>query len=157
MRRLAMFCCALVLANCRTSKDQRSDDTMTDHAEEHEAAPVPVALSEFAGRWTARLMSEDGDSTYGTYEMVATSDSTGWEVRFPNRKPVPVRILAVEADSVITEVGPYESLLRKGVQVMSSSVQWLEGDTMVSRITAHYQTTEPDSVASLRSEATRAR
>jgi hypothetical protein len=157
MRRLALCCCAVALVSCRTSKDQVPEDAVADDTEEHTMEAAPIALSEFAGRWSVRLMSEDGDSTLGTYEMVATSDTAGWEVRFPNRPPVPVRVLGVEADSVITEVGPYESLLRKGVPVTSQGVQWLENDTMVSRITAHYQTKDPDSVLSLRSEATRAR
>jgi hypothetical protein len=157
MRIFALCSCAVLLASCRPSQDRRPENPMADELEEHSTAPPPIALSEFAGTWTARLMSEDGDSTYGTYELVATGDTNGWELRFPNRAPLPMRVLAVEGDSVITEVGPYESLLRKGVQVTSNSVQWLENDTMVSAITAHYHTRAPDSVLSLRSEATRAR
>ncbi len=155
MRRLTLCCCAVVLASCSKSKDQPPEDAMAD-ATAAPPTPAPIALTDVAGKWTVRLMPETGDSTLSSYEMVATGDSAGWELHFPKRPSVPVRIVAVDGDSIVTEAGPFESVLRKGVQVTSRSVNRLQDGKLVSVITAHYKTKGSDSVLTLRSEATRA-
>jgi hypothetical protein len=155
MRRLALCCCALLLASCSKSKDQPAEDAMAD-AGAAPPATTSIALTDVAGTWNVRLMPEAGDSTLRTYEMVATADTAGWEIHFPDRPPVPVRVLAVDGDSVVTEAGPFESIVRKGLQVTSRSVNRLQDGKLVSVITAHYQTKGPDSVRTFRSEATRA-
>ena len=101
-------------------------------------------------------MAESGDSTLVTYEMVASSDSSGWSLNFPKRKPVPVRIVAVEGDSIVTEAGPFESVLRKGIKVTTHSVNRLQDGKLVGTTTAHYATKDADSVRNLRFEGTRA-
>jgi hypothetical protein len=67
-----------------------------------------------------------------------------------------VRILAVGGDSIVMESGPYESVLRKGVQVTTRSVQRLVDGKVVGTTTAHYATSGADSVLQLRTEGTRA-
>jgi hypothetical protein len=120
------------------------------------AAPAPIALADVAGKWSVRLMPESGDSTLLSYDMVATGDTSGWAFNFPKRKPVPLRVVAVDGDSIATEAGPFESNLRKGVQVtMSRTVSRLQDGKLVGTTTAHYATTGPDSVAHFRFEATR--
>ena len=42
-------------------------------------------------------------------------------------------------DSIITDAGPYESVLRKGVQVNTRVVSRLRGDKLVGTTTAHYR------------------
>ncbi|MGH7526834.1 MAG: hypothetical protein ACREMX_09020 [Gemmatimonadales bacterium] len=155
MRRLALCCCAVVLAGCSKSKDQPPEDAMAGVTAAPPAAAA-IALADVAGKWTVRLMPETGDTTLSTYEMVATGDTTGWAIHFPKRSPVPVRVVAMDGDSIVTEAGPFESVLRKGVQVTSRSVNRLQDGKLVSVITAHYKTKGPDSVLTLRSEATRA-
>jgi hypothetical protein len=121
------------------------------------AAPAPIALADVAGKWTVRLMPESGDSTLLSYDMVATADTSGWAFNFPKRKPVPLRVVAVDGDSIATEAGPFESNLRKGVQVtMSRTVSRLQDGKLVGATTAHYATTGPDTVAHFRFEGTRA-
>ncbi len=89
--------------------------------------------------------------------MVATADSSGWSIKFPKRdKPVPVRIIAVEGDSIVSESGPFESVLRKGVQVNTRVVSRLQDGKLVGTTVARYKVTGPDTVARLRWEATRA-
>jgi hypothetical protein len=157
VRRFAMCCCAVVLAGCGQSKDQPATDEMADTAAAAPAAPAQIALADLAGKWTVRLMPESGDSALLTYDMVATADTSGWAFNFPKRKPVPLRVVAVDGDSVVTEGGPFESNLRKGVQVtMSRTVSRLQDGKLVGTTTAHYATTGPDSVAHFRFEATRA-
>jgi hypothetical protein len=155
VRRFAMCCCAVVLVGCSQSKDQPATDEMADAAAAP-AAPAPIALGDVAGKWSVHLMPESGDSTLLSYEMVATGDTAGWAFNFPKRKPVPVRVIAVAGDSIVTEAGPFESNLRKGVQVTSRTVNRLQDGKLVGATTARYATSGPDTVAHFRFEATRA-
>jgi hypothetical protein len=88
--------------------------------------------------------------------MIATADNSGWSFNFPKRAPVPIRVLAVAGDSIVTEAGPYESVLRKGVQVTTYSTLRLQDGKLVGSTVARYATSGPDSVLHLRSEGTRA-
>ena len=156
MRRFAMCCCAVAVVGCSQSKDQPATDEMADTTA-MAAAPAPIALADVAGKWSVRLMPESGDSTVLSYEMVATADTSGWAFNFPKRKPVPLRVVAVDGDSIVTEAGPFESNLRKDVQVtMSRTVSRLQDGKLVGATTAHYKTTGPDTVAQFRFEGTRA-
>jgi hypothetical protein len=118
------------------------------------AAPAAISLADVAGKWTMRTMPENSDSTLVTYELVAKSDNSGWTFNFPKRKPVPVKV-STSGDSLITEAGPYESLLRKGIQVTTNSVLRLKDGKLVGTTVAHYKTTKPDSVRALRVEGTK--
>jgi hypothetical protein len=155
VRRFAMWCCAVVLVGCDKPKDQPPADEMPD-ATAAPAAPAPIALADVAGKWSVRLMPESGDSTLLSYDMVATGDTSGWAFNFPKRKPVPVRVVSVDGDSIVTEAGPFESNLRKGVQVTSRTVNRLQDGKLVGATTARYATSGPDTVAHFRFEATRA-
>jgi hypothetical protein len=117
--------------------------------------PAGITLADVAGTWTVNAVSEAGD-TVPQFELVATADPSGWVLHYPDRDPVPVRIIEVAGDSIVTEAGPYNSLLRPGTQVWTHGVWRLEGDRLMGTTTAHFQTTDPDSVITVRSEATRA-
>ncbi len=155
MHRLALCCCVAVLLACSQSKDQPPKDAMED-ATAAPATPAPIALADFAGKWNVRVTPEGGDSAVLNFEMVATGDTAGWTFNFPKRSPVPIRVVAVDGDSVVTEAGPYESVLRKGVQVTTRTVNRLQDGNLVGTTTARYKTSGPDSVLSLRFEGTRA-
>jgi len=130
-------------------------DTTAAAAPEAPAGPAPIALADVAGKWAMRTMNASGDSTLLTYELVATADPSGWTFNFPKRPPVPVRVAAA-GDSIVIDAGPYESLLRKGVQVTTNGVARLQDGKLMGATTAHYKTTGPDSVLPLRFEGTRA-
>ena len=147
MHRVAFCCCLAVLAGCVKSKEQPARDT---------AAPAPISLADVAGNWAMRTMTESGDSTLVSYVMVASADPSGWTFNFPQRTPVPVRVVAVAGDSIITEAGPYESVLRKGVQVTTHSVTRLQDGRLVGTTVARYATSSSDSVLHLRFQGTRA-
>jgi hypothetical protein len=157
-----MCYCAIVLVGCTKAKEQPAMDASsaapadTSPAPAAPAAPAPIALADVAGKWTMRVMPETGDSTILTYEMIAGKDSTGWKLHFPKRPPLPMRVTAVAGDSIVVEAGPYESALRKGVQVKTNGVLRLKDGKLVGETTAHYKTTRPDSVVHLRAEGTRA-
>ena len=155
MRRLMLGCCAIALVGCNKPKEEPPMES-TAAAPETPAAPAPIALADIAGKWSVRSMSESGDSTLVTYELVAAGDTSGWSLNFPKRKPVPMRVVAVAGDSVVTVAGPFESALRKGIKVTTNSVLRLQDGKLVGTTIAHYATSGADSVRNLRMEGTRA-
>jgi hypothetical protein len=114
-----------------------------------------LSLSDLAGTWKVRSTDERGGTPVET-EMLATADTSGWTLLGPNRKPIPVRVVAIGGDSLVTEAGPYESFVRKGVQVRTRTVYRLEDDKLVGTTEATYKIGSRDSVAQRRTEATRA-
>jgi hypothetical protein len=157
MRRLTLFCCctALALVGCATSEDAATTDTATG-AVAATAAPAAITLADVAGRWTVRAVPETGDTTAVVSQLNASADTTGWTMTLPNRPPVATRVVLVSGDSIVTENGPYESVLRRGVQVTTRSVMRLRDGKLIGTTVARYTTTGPDSVLRLRTEATRA-
>ena len=154
MRRLAFFCCAAILAGCGKPKVQPATDTTAV------AAPAPesraaISLADIAGKWRLRSTDEAGGNVVES-DLTATADSLGWTVTRPNGKLVPVRIVAVGGDSIMTEAGPYESALRKGVPVRARMVLRLQEGKLVGTTEARYALKGGDSVAHRPTEATRA-
>jgi hypothetical protein len=158
--RIIGFCCtALVLAGCGSGDGDAADtlaaDTMATMAPP--AAASTMSLSQMTGRWNMRVVPESGaDTAATTFVLTATADSTGWTVTFPGRDPLPVRIVSVAGDSIVSELGPYESARRAGVQTVTTSVWRMQGDRITGSSVARYQTTGADSVLRLRAEGTRA-
>jgi hypothetical protein len=151
MRGVTSCWIALALVGCN-----RPADTTVGEAPAMEAAPATISLADVAGTWNVRSKVEGKESPVVTYDMVATADRSGWSIRFPDREPIPVRVVAVEGDSIVTEAGPFESVLRKGVQVSTRVVNRLQDGKLVGTTVARYQVTGPDTVAQLSWEGTRA-
>ena len=76
-------------------------------------------------------------------------------MNFPKRKPVKAKVTA-SGDSLIAEAGPYESVLRKGIQVKTNSVLRLKDGKLEGTTIAHYETKGPDTVRTLHAEGTKA-
>ena len=159
MLRFAFLCCAIVLVGCTKSEDRAAaDQTAMDTAAaapETPAASATISLADVAGKWKVRSTDEDGGNVLET-GLVATADTSGWTITSPNRKPIPVRVVAVAGDSIVTEAGPFESFIRKGVQVTARYVSRLQDGKLVGTVEAHFATKSGDSVAHRRSEGTRA-
>jgi hypothetical protein len=155
MRRLASCWIALVLVGCGRPAEKAAESTAGE-APAAEEMPAALSLADLAGTWDVRVTPEGGDSTLVTFQMVAGTDQSGWSFNFPKRKPVPVRVVAVEGDSVVTEAGPFESVLRKGKQVSTRTVNRLENGKLMGTTVATYAGGGPDSVVRLRFEGTRA-
>ena len=155
MRGVTSCWIAFVLVGCDKPADRPADTTVGE-APAMDAAPATISLADVAGTWKVRSMVEGSESTVVTYDMVATADRSGWSINFPDRDPIPVRIVAVEGDSIVSEAGPFESVLRKGVQVSTQVVSRLQDGKLVGTTVARYQVTGPDTVARLRFEGTRA-
>lgn len=157
MRRFTLFCCtavAVAVVGCAKSDDAATTDTAAGVAAAT-TAPAPISLADVAGRWTVRAVPETGDTTAVVSQLNASADTTGWTMTLPNRPPIATRVVLVSGDSIVTENGPYESVLRKGVQVRTRSVMRLRDGRLIGNTVARYSTTGPDSVLRLRTEATR--
>src|SRR5688500_11140693 len=154
--RVAIACSAtLLLAGCAKS-DRAASDTAAAVAPAAEPAMAPtLSLADVAGKWEARSVPEAGpDTTPTNYVRTATADTTGWSLTFPSGLNVPLRV-RVDGDSVISRSDTYSSPRRKGVKVWTEASWKRQGEKLVGAVIAHYETTRPDSVLRLRSEATR--
>jgi len=148
MRRLVLVLSAAVLAGCSKPEAPPAEPP----------APPPAAtinLADLAGTWSMQTRAEGSDSVLVAYTIAATGTTDGWTINFAGRDPMPMAV-SVSGDSVMTTVAPYESMLRKGVQVSTTSVLRLVDGKLVGTTIARYATTAADSMVRLRVEGTRA-
>lgn len=148
MRRLAL-CALIVIAGCAKGADQAGQDTTTTVA----AAPA-FSLDSVMGTWQVRGSNEAGDSVIG-YRLTAMAGDSGWQMTFPGRAPVPVRVVSVSGDSIVTEAGPYESALRRGVMVSTRGAFRLVNGQLIGRTVARYDVRTADSVLVINSVGTK--
>lgn len=151
MKKMLAVAC-VVLCACADGAEEGTlleEDTLA-----MEPAAETIALADVAGAWNLAVTTDQGDSTAGL-QIVATADPSGWTMVAPGRDPIPMTVQAM-GDSIVTVTGPFPSLIREGVQVTTYSTYRLEGDRLVGSGTAHYETTESDSVVGLTIEGTRA-
>jgi hypothetical protein len=153
MRHLAVLCCAAILVGCGKSEPQPSRDT-TAMAPAAPEPPAAMSLADLAGKWKLRTTDEAGRNAVES-GLAATADTTGWTLTRPGGKVVPVRVVAVAGDSLVLEPAPYESALRKGVQVRSRMVLRLQGGKLVGTNEARYHLATGDSVANRPMEGVR--
>lgn len=152
MRRFALLCCAAVVAGCAKSDERPAE---TPAAATPPPAPAPIALADVAGKWTVKGTNERGDTTLVTYVLTATGDTTGWTITFPNRRPIPVHVVSVSGDSITIAAGPFESVLRKGIQVRTTGPLRIKDGKLVGSTTSRYSVKTADSVRVIRMEGTR--
>jgi hypothetical protein len=158
MRRFALFLGTGAVIACAAPETETTTDTAAPLDTAAAAitpapAPTPISLADVAGRWNVRATT-NGEVI--TYQVNNTSTRSGWTFTAPNRRPVPVRVVAVAGDSIIVEAGPFESIIRAGVQVRSRSVMRIQNGELVGTTVARYVTTGPDSIAYLTFRGTRA-
>jgi hypothetical protein len=147
MRRFAVLCGAALLIGCARGEKQNAGGEA--------AQPAAIMLADVAGTWNMTSMPESSDSVLVSYTMTATADTTGWTVTFAGRDPIPMRGVMAAGDSIVSDMGPYESMLRPGVMVSVHSVSRLQDGKLVGHFTAHYAGGGADTVLSGRMAGTR--
>lgn len=155
MRSTLASLAVLALIACGKSKDDAAAVADSIAAAAAAAMPAPITLADVAGKWNVKTMAMGSDSALLNFEINAGADASGWSFTFPGKDPVPVRVVEVAGDSITTEAGPYESALRKGVQVSTHSVMRLMDGKLVGATTARYNVMTADSVVMLHTEGTR--
>ena len=154
MSRFALFACAALVVACAKKDNAAASDSSAAAAAAAPAAPT-ISVADVAGTWSVRVLPETGDSALTTFDLMATADTTSWMMHMPNGTTVPVRIISVSGDSIVTQTGPYDSILRKGVKVTTDAVQRLQDGKLVGTYVAHYTVTTADSVVRGRLEGTK--
>ena len=146
---VALLVMAGACAEQEPAQEMDADEPMAEAPAEMPAEP---SLDAFVGTWDAITYLESGDTVPST--ITATADPEGWMIEFADLEPMQMRVLEVSGDSVVTEIGPYESLLRDDAMVTVHSVTRIVDGRMVGTMEAHYS--GPDSlVVGGRVEATR--
>lgn len=102
------------------------------------ARPTSVKQAGVIGDWNGKTMVGPKDSVVAAYVPHATASDSGWTLTFPGRDPIPTRVVARGGDSVVTETGPYNSVLRPGQMVTTRTTGHISGDTMTGTFVAHY-------------------
>lgn len=146
MRRVAMLVGAVLLAGCAKPE--------APPVAEAPSAPN-INLADLAGTWTNVATAPGSDAVVVTSVIVASADPSAWTITLPGRDPMPLSV-TVSGDSLITGMGPYESVLRPGTQVSTTGVLRLVDGRLTGPLVAHYTTAGADSVLSLWNTATRA-
>ena len=152
MRSFAVVSVAALLAACVKSETSTpAVDTTTAAMAPAPAAPVapaaaPISLKTVAGKYRVTSRGQNGDTSVVTYELNATGDTTGWTITFPNRPAVPMRIITVSGDSIVTEAGPFTSVRRTGVPVTTRTTYRWENGQLVGTTVAHYKVKGADTV-----------
>lgn len=148
MRSASVALIGLLLA-CGQANDAPPADTAALAATQ----PAAVDLASLAGTWTLRTTPDSRDTVI-TSEIVVTGTTDGWTMTMPGQQPVPVRV-RVDGDSIMTETGPFPSVLRKGAMVTTNAVYRVQDGKLVGTLVARYDGAGTDSVLTGRQEATR--
>ena len=151
MRRIAVLSVAALAAACvksETSTPAADTTAAMAPAPAPAAAPAaaPISLKSVAGKYRVTSKGQGADTSAITYELNAMGDTTGWTITYPNRPVVPVRIISVSGDSIVTETGPFTSVRRAGVPVTTRTTYRWENGQLVGTTVAHYKVKGPDTV-----------
>jgi hypothetical protein len=93
-----------------------------------------------AGTWNGKTMVGPKDSVVATYVLTIGTDGKSGSMTFPNHPPIPTRIVAMGGDSIVSEAGPYPSVLRPGQTVtLLRTVARYKGDAMWGMFEAKYE------------------
>ena len=130
MNRALLFSTVLLVGSALAARGQ--GPAMRQHGD--------ITLSAVAGTWDGKSMVGPKDSVFATWVLRATADGKGWTEKIADRGPYPLRIMSMGGDSIVTEMGPYPSALRRGQMVTTRHVRHFKGNTMTGSFEAHYAT-----------------
>ena len=145
MRLSALLCCSILLFGCKKADTAADTSAVVDTAVPAAAVePTPISLDQVAGKWNVRVTSaETGDSTLTSYVLDAKADTAGWSFQFPTGAPIAMHIMSMAGDSLVTEAGPFDSRLQKGVKVHSIVTWRLRDGKLAGAVVSHYATKPP--------------
>ncbi len=156
MRNSALICCAILIVGCKKAETASDSATPIDTATPVAAIqPAPMSLDQLAGKWNVRVLSaETGDSTLTSYVLDAKADTAGWSFTFPTGGPIAMHVVSMAGDSLVTEAGPFDSRLQKGVKV-HSIVTWRLRDGKLDGVVVSDYDTKPPTTRNLTAVGTR--
>ena len=122
----ALLLCVLVLAGYATAANAQKP-------------AKPKRASRQCSTWETKTMAGPKDSVVAPSVLAATADGKGWTLKLPNRDAIPVRVMTTGGDSMVTEAGPFPSVLRPGQTVTTlRTIAHVKGNKMTGTMEAHY-------------------
>lgn len=105
--------------------------------------PVPpstriVGAADFRGTWEGKSMMGPSDSIVTTFAITVSADGSAWTLLLPDRDLLTLKVITIGGDSVVTEAGPYTSVLRGGETVTTRMTGHLKGRWLAGTFEAHY-------------------
>jgi len=155
MRCLALILSASIVVACSSKEAPPIPSAPPAAPAAQMPMPAPINLASIAGTWNFKVMGQTNDSVVTTYTLVVTTDTAGWVMTLPKRKPMTLHV-AISGDSVLLRSPEYQSVLRRGLKVNTTSVLRVSGDKLVGNSVAHYAIATHDSVLEFRSVGTKA-
>src|ERR1700716_2057902 len=157
--RLVVYCCtAIAIVGCAktdskpAATDSAAGAVVPAAAPAAPAAPAAIVLADTAGKSNVVAISTTGDTPPTKFVLTVAATPEGFTQTYQNGLVVKPKVV-VAGDSIVSDAGPYASVRRKGVKVITHSVMRKEGDKLVGTSTAHYQGVKgADSVLTLRTE-----
>lgn len=123
------------------------------------AAPAAIAIPAVAvGTWDGKSMIGPKDSVVATSSMTIAADGKV-SLTLTGRATMQARVLAAGGDSVSIEVGPYESVVKKGLQATTHMTQHFNGNAANGTFDAKYSdgsTLKGKGVATRKAESAKA-
>ena len=102
------------------------------------AAPAAISIPAAAvGTWDGKSMIGPKDSVVATSMMAISADGKVM-LTLNGRPTMQARVLAAGGDSVSIEVGPYESVVKKGLQATTRMTQHFNGNAANGTFDAKY-------------------
>ncbi|HKW48892.1 MAG TPA: hypothetical protein VJN70_15685 [Gemmatimonadaceae bacterium] len=77
-----------------------------------------LTWSDLVGDWEGQSLRGKSDSVITPMTISFSADKKA-SITYPNREPVPMRVVTIGGDSVVVEAGPYPSVTRAGHTVVS--------------------------------------
>lgn len=103
-----------------------------------EALPAAPTLADFAGTWQ-NSATLTGVEAPVLSTMTGTEAGTDWTMTLEGRDPVPLQV-SIVGDSLITQTGEYESILRPGVMVTVRTAGVIHDGMLMGNMVATYKT-----------------
>ena len=154
---VAVVCCTVMVSGCSKRAVKHVESAKGEIAPAASAAKR-LTIADVTGRWNVRATPEWNSPLITRLVLNATGDPANWTITYaPNPKPIPVRGVMFDGDSLVLDWGPYLSARRAGMKATSHDIYRLRNGTLVGRSASHYLGTLADSVVRLRLEGTRAR
>lgn len=97
----------------------------------------PAIPAGAVGTWENKSLVGPKDSVVATNTTTISADGKV-TVQFPGRPLLTAKVLAAGGDSIKMEIGPYESVVKKGLKVTTTSVGHYKGTTNAGTFTAKY-------------------
>lgn len=150
---------ALATLSCSKPDNSTFDTTTTVSATSlnpsaSATAAANVSLAQMIGTWHGKSMPEHQDTVLDTWTLQAPTDSSKWTVTMSNGQTIPLHIVAIAGDSVVSQLGPYKNAADNGQVETIRSVTRIQSGKIVGTAETRLASNR-DSVVRVRLQGTK--